>query len=123
VIPQVAIDEYTEAMTDTLTLNPGHVSDSDLAALAAFATEQVSAGKRLTVIAEDVLLTPEEVAQRLNLSRTTIRRRIADGELKSIKVGTHHRIPYPEYQRFAHELMVRFAQASGADIEAELFGA
>ena len=109
-------------MTDTMMINPGHISQDDLATLSAFATEQVEAGKRLVVTAEEVLLTPEDVARRLSMSRSTVRRRIADGDLMAIKVGTHNRIPYTEYQRFAHELMVRFAQASAADIEAELFG-
>lgn len=51
-----------------------------------------------------------------------MRRRILDGSLKAIKVGTHYRIPLAEYERFSDELMLRMAQASAADIEAELFG-
>jgi excisionase family DNA binding protein len=58
----------------------------------------------------------------LALAHSTVRRRILDGSLKAIKVGTHYRIPLAEYERFSDELMLRMAQASAADIEAELFG-
>ena len=61
-----------------------------------------------------------EVAKRLGMSRTTVLRRIADGDLKATKVGTHHRIPLGEFERYSHELVRRMAEASAADIEAEL---
>lgn len=68
------------------------------------------------------LLSPAEVANRLGMSRTTVLRRIADGDLKATKVGSHHRIPLGEFERYSHELMRRLAKASATDIEAELFG-
>lgn len=40
-----------------------------------------------------VLLTPEEAAQRLALSRTTIYELIRLGDLRSVKVGRARRIP------------------------------
>lgn len=48
------------------------------------------------------------------MSRSTVRRRIADGELKATKVGTHNRIPLAEYERFSRQLMRRMAAASAA---------
>ena len=68
------------------------------------------------------LLTPAEVAKRLGMSRSTVLRRIADGDIQAIKVGTHHRIPLNEYERYSRELVRRMAEASAADIEAELLG-
>lgn len=68
------------------------------------------------------LLTPAEVAERLGMSRSTVSRRIAAGEITATKVGTHHRIPLAEYERYSRELIRRMAQASADDIEAELFG-
>ena len=68
------------------------------------------------------LLSPAEVAKRLGMSRTTVLRRIADGDLKATKVGTHHRIPLTEFERYSRELMRRMAEVSAEDIEAELFG-
>lgn len=44
------------------------------------------------------------------------------GDLKATKVGTHHRVPLTEFERYSHELMQRMAEASATDIEAALFG-
>ena len=52
----------------------------------------------------------------------TVLRRIADGHLKAVKVGTHHRIPFGEYERFRDELFHRMAETIAPDVEAELFG-
>ncbi|WP_415100985.1 helix-turn-helix domain-containing protein [Nocardioides sp.] len=65
---------------------------------------------------------PAEVAKRLGMSRSTVLRRIANGDCAATKVGTHHRIPLAEFERYNHELMRRMAEASAPDIEAELFG-
>lgn len=56
------------------------------------------------------------------MSRTTVSRRIADGDLKATKVGTHHRIPLAEFERYSHELMRRMTRASTADSEARAVG-
>jgi len=68
------------------------------------------------------LLTPAEVAKSLGMSRSTVLRRIAEGDLKATKVGTHHRVPLAEFERYSHELVRRMAEASAEGIEAELFG-
>lgn len=67
------------------------------------------------------LLTPAQVADRLGMSRSTVLRRI-DGDINATKVGTRHRIPLSEYERYSRELVRRMAEASAADINAELFG-
>lgn len=109
-------------MSDTLTVNPSHLSDDDWASVRAFLDAAGQKGELVDLSARLVLLTPTEVAKRLGMSRSTVRRRIADGELKATKVGTHHRIPLPEYERFSRELMRRMAAASAGEISAELFG-
>ncbi|MDO5066686.1 MAG: hypothetical protein Q4D96_05365 [Propionibacteriaceae bacterium] len=38
------------------------------------------------------------------------------------KVGTHHRSPLSEYERYSRELIRRMAEVTAADVEAELFG-
>jgi excisionase family DNA binding protein len=68
------------------------------------------------------VLSPEEAARRLMVSRSTISRRIADGEIQAIKVGNRHRIPYSEVQRVWNESMEAMAKIVAPDIEAELFG-
>lgn len=113
---------YTRGMRDTMTVNPSHLSDDDWARVRAFLDAARAKGEVVDLSTRAELLTPAEVAKRLGMSRSTVRRRILNGDLKAVKVGTHHRIPLAEYERFSDELMLRMAQASAADIEAELFG-
>lgn len=109
-------------MSESMTINPAHLSESDWAALRAFVETAKSRGEVVDVSARVELLSPAEVAKRLGMSRSTVLRRIAEGDLAATKVGTHHRISLAEFERYSHELMRRMAEASAADIEAELFG-
>lgn len=109
-------------MDDTITVNPAHLTDDDWARLRAFLDAARARGEVVDLSARVEMLTPDEVGKRLGMSRTTVRRRIADGELTAVKVGTHNRIPLAEYERFRRELMVRMAAASADEIAADLFG-
>lgn len=109
-------------MSESLTISPAHLSDDDWAALRAFLESARARGEVVDVSARVELLSPAEVARRLGMSRSTVLRRISDGDLKATKVGSHHRIPLAEFERYSHELMRRMAEASAADIEAELIG-
>ena len=80
------------------------------------------AGETVTVTSGVRMLTPAQVGRRLGLSRSTVTRRIAKGEIHAVMVGNRHRIPYPEYQRVWRELAQKIAADSAADVEAELFG-
>jgi excisionase family DNA binding protein len=91
-------------------------------ALIAFVREASAAGKTVIVSTQTKTLTPEEVARGLNVSRSTISRRISDGQIKVVKVGNRNRVPYPEFRRLWEDSMARLVDASMADIEAELFG-
>ena len=91
-------------------------------ALIAFVREAAQSGQTVVVSRETKLLSPEEAARRLMVSRSTISRRIADGEIQAVKVGNRHRIPYAEVQRVWHESMNAMAKAVAPDIEAALFG-
>jgi excisionase family DNA binding protein len=113
---------YAENMRQTLTVNPAHLSDKDRARMDAFLESAKERGEVVDFVARVELLTPAEVARRLGMSRSTVLRRIADGDIGATKVGTHHRIPLAEYERYSRELMHRMAEASAADIETELFG-
>ncbi len=44
-------------------------------------------------IEDQLLLTPERAAERLDLGRTTVYALIASGELGSVKIGRSRRIP------------------------------
>ena len=105
-----------------MTLNPAHLSNDDWARVRAFLDSAKKRGEVVDFSTRVELLTPAEVARRLGMSRSTVLRRIADGDIKATKVGTHHRISLNEYERYSRELMRRMAEASAADIEVELFG-
>lgn len=104
-----------------MTINPAHLSEDDWALLRAFLDAAKARGEVVDVTTRTELLTPAEAGARLGISRSTVLRRIAEGALVATKVGSHHRIPLAEFERYNRELMQRMAQASAADIEAELF--
>lgn len=111
--------------TPLLTVEPDAVEGSGAAwedALITLVRQAAQAGQRVVVSAETKLFTPEEAARKLMVSRSTISRRIADGEIHAIKVGNRHRIPYAEVQRVWRESMQAMAKVVAPDIEAELFG-
>lgn len=105
-----------------MTVNPAHLSNDDWARVRAFLEAAKKRGEVVDFHTRVELLTPAEVAKRLGMSRSTVLRRIADGDIKATKIGTHHRISLNEYERYSRELMHRMAEASAADIEAELLG-
>lgn len=113
---------YHGSVSGPLTINPAHLSDDDWETIRAFLNAARDRGEVVEFSSRVELLTPAEVAKRLGMSRSTVLRRIADGDLKATKIGTHHRIPLGEFERYSHELMRRMAEASAAEIEAELFG-
>ncbi|MDR1264477.1 MAG: helix-turn-helix domain-containing protein [Propionibacteriaceae bacterium] len=113
--------------TPVMTLEPEAVSAS-LAnsswrdALIRFVEQAARSGQTVVVSAETRMLTPDELARRLMVSRSTVSRRISAGEIKVIKVGNRNRIPYPEARRLWDEQMDAVAELVAPDIEAELFG-
>ncbi|MGE3620688.1 MAG: excisionase family DNA-binding protein [Acidimicrobiia bacterium] len=109
-------------MSGSLTINPAHLSDDDWKTIRAFLDAAKEKGEVVEFSARVEMLTPAEVAKRLGMSRSTVLRRIAVGDLRATKVGTHHRIPLGEFERYSRELVRRMAEASAADIDAELFG-
>jgi len=90
-------------------------------ALIEFVRQASSEGKTVVVSTEVGTMTPQEVARGLNLSRSTVSRRIADGTIRSVKVGNRHHVPYPEFRRLWKEYMGKVINASADDIEVELF--
>lgn len=109
-------------MSGSLRINPADLSAVDWESIRAFLNAARDRGEVVEFSSRVELLTPAEVAKRLGMSRSTVLRRIADGDLKATKAGTHHRISIVEFERYSHELMRRMAEASAEDIEAELFG-
>jgi excisionase family DNA binding protein len=83
--------------------------------------EAAASGQTVTVTAEERMLTPEQMACRIGVHRSTIARKILAGEIRALKVGNRHRVPYSEFQRYREEMLDRSARASAPDVEAELF--
>jgi excisionase family DNA binding protein len=79
-------------------------------------------GDTVELNAKPATMTPAQAAERLGISRATVSRRIAAGEIRTIKVGNRHRIPVAEYERFRLALLTSMAAHYAADIEADLLG-
>ncbi len=114
--------EYAAVMSDPLTINPAHLADGGWEAVRDFLETAKENGEVVQLTSRVGLLTPAEVAKRLGMSRTTVLRRIADGHLLATKVGSHHRIPFAEFERYSRELMRQMAEVSAEDIGNELRG-
>ena len=114
-------------VTPVMTLEPEAIRSTSKGesvwerALIDFVREASIEGKTVLVSTEIKTLTPEQVARGLNLSRSTVSRRIADGTITSVTVGNRHHVPYSEFRRLWQDSMTRAVDASLADIEAELF--
>ncbi|KXP14801.1 helix-turn-helix domain-containing protein [Tsukamurella pseudospumae] len=65
-------------------------------------------------------MTPAQMADRLGVSRATISRRIASGDIRALKVGNRHRITTQEFARYREEMMISIAEQSQDDFEVDL---
>lgn len=84
--------------------------------------EAAASGQTVTVTAKERMLTPEQMGRRLGVHRSTIARKILAGDIRAVKVGNRHRIPYSEFQRFRDDMLDTVARVSAPDVETELFG-
>ncbi|MDR0946041.1 MAG: helix-turn-helix domain-containing protein [Bifidobacteriaceae bacterium] len=110
-----------------LTLEPEALTSEDASpswaeSLIGFVRRAAQLGETVMVSTKPKMMTPAEVARGLNMSRSTVSRKIAAGEIHSVKVGNRHRIPYTEFRHVWTETMHRFAAAEASDLEADLFG-
>ena len=114
-----------------LTINPEDVRTSVsqssvppawLEQIAAYVQRAAAEGETVTLTAKRRMMTPEQVADTMGVSRSTISRKIKAGELRAVKVGNRNRVPYEEFERFWDATMTNVAALVSDDIEAELFG-
>lgn len=92
------------------------------AAVVEYVETAAKAGEVVSITSRPRLYTPAEAAERLGLSRATISRRIAAGEIKSTKVGNRHRIAYDELERFWESMTAAMIDFYADEIAAELDG-
>ena len=114
-----------------LTINPEDVRASTrdtgprpawLEEVAAYVQRAAAEGATVTLTSKQRMLTPEQVAEAMGVSRSTISRKIKAGEIHAVKVGNRNRVPYEEFERFWDATMTNVAVLVSDDIEAELFG-
>lgn len=105
-------------MDQTLTVKPEEIAQRPVEqwpkAVIDYIRSAADAGEAVTLSAKVETMTPIEVADRLGVSRPTIARRIAAGDIKALKVGNRNRIPVAEFERF-RDSFVREMATSFAD--------
>lgn len=115
---------------DALTVDPARLTsrhfdpevEPEWAKIADYLQAAAAAGEVVHLSARPEMLTPAEAAVRLGMSRSTIARRIASGEIKAVKVGSHHRIPIREFERFHDAVMGAMISDISDDLEVDLDG-
>lgn len=63
-------------------------------------TAELDAGKIVTIDVQTPMMTPQQVARELGLSRTTVLRRIESGELRASKRGNRNVIAVADFEKF-----------------------
>lgn len=82
-------------------LPPGDLRLPSWAAAALeFINKAGEAGEVVSLNAEEPTLTPAQMAAEIGVSRASIQRRIASGEVACRRVGSRYRIPLREVERF-----------------------
>jgi len=114
----------------SLTINPESVRSAERAGSRPAWLEQVASyveraaadGETVTLTAKRRMMTPNEVASALGVSRPTISRRIKSGDLRAVKVGNRNRIPYEEFERYWRQTMGDLVELTRGDLRVGLFG-
>jgi excisionase family DNA binding protein len=108
---------------EVLTIDPAHASEHEwLDAVRSYIDKAKTAGEVVSIRSRPESLTPAEAGRRLNMSRSTIIRKIASGEIRALKVGSHHRIPPWEFESYRDRLIGDMIAATSDDIEGDLNG-
>lgn len=91
-----------------------------LEAVADYVRSAAAQGATVTLTSKRRMLTPAQVADAIGVSRSAISRRIADAEIRVVKVGNRSRIPYEEFERFWGETMGDVVDFTHDDRRADL---
>lgn len=110
-------------MRNALRVDPADMSPSTWDEIKDYIAAAEAAGEVVEITSRLELLTPAQAAARLGVSRATVARRIESGDIHAIKVGSHHKIPLREFERFRDERMSKLIRATSKEIEADLYGA
>lgn len=75
----------------------------------------------VTLTTKGRMMTPEQVADAVGVSRPTISRKIKAGEIRAVKVGNRNRIPYEEFERYWRKTMGDLVELTRDEIRDDLF--
>ena len=112
----------------SLTINPEDVRSSAgarpawLEQVAAYVLQAAADGETVTLTAKRRMMTPEQVADAMGVSRPTISRKIKAGEIRAVKVGNRNRIPYEEFERYWRKTMGDLVELTRDELRDDLFG-
>ncbi|WP_434969330.1 helix-turn-helix domain-containing protein [Microbacterium sp. bgisy207] len=112
----------------SLTINPEDVRSSAgarpawLKQVAAYVQQAAADGETVTLTAKRRMMTPEQVADAMGVSRPTISRKIKAGEIRAVKVGNRNRIPYEEFERYWRKTMGDLVELTRDELRDDLFG-
>ena len=110
----------------TVTVNPVEVEraplpDGDLG-LPGWATTVLEyiatagrAGESVSLVADEVTMSPSQMAEQIGVSRASIQRRITAGDIRCKKVGSRYRIPLTEVERFRRQFVRDMADTLADD--------
>ena len=73
--------------------------------IASYVEQAAAEGEAVTLTAKRRMMTPEQIAEAMGVSRPTISRKIKAGEIRAVKVGNRNRIPYEEFERYWRKTM------------------
>lgn len=89
--------------------------------IASYVEQAAAAGEAVTLTAKRRMMTPEQVAEAMGVSRPTISRKIKAGEIRAVKVGNRNRIPYVEFERYWRHTMGDLVELTRDELHDDLF--
>lgn len=107
-------------MVKTLTFDPQRMTDQDWAQVRQAFAQAASEGEVVSLASFPDELSPNEVAERLMMSRASVMKLVRSGYLKARKVGSHYRISARDAERYRNEMMAAMAEGVAGDIRDEL---
>lgn len=113
--------------TTSLTINPEDVRRSPgvrpawLEQIASYVERAAAEGETVTLTAKRRMMTPEQVAEAMGVSRSTVSRKIQAGEIRAVKVGNRNRIPFEEFERYWRQTMGDLVELTRDEIHDDLF--
>ncbi len=111
----------------SLTINPEDVRQGTgargawLEQIASYVEQAAAEGEAVTLTAKRRMMTPEQIAEAMGVSRPTISRKIKAGEIRAVKVGNRNRIPYEEFERYWRKTMGDLVELTRDEIHDDLF--